>query len=72
MQIRHYVESDRAEWERMRTAPWPGQTSADRDEWLDRLDAITIVADSGAGQLCWFIEVGERSIAESCTGTPVT
>ncbi|MGH7524344.1 MAG: GNAT family N-acetyltransferase [Gemmatimonadales bacterium] len=71
MQIRYYDGADRSEWQRMRTALWPDQSSAEMEEWLGRADAAVIVADSGAGELCGFVEVGERSIADGCASSPV-
>lgn len=69
--IRRYAPRDRAGWERMRSALWPGQTWADMDAWLARDDATVIVADAGDGGLCGFAEVGERSVADSCDTSPV-
>jgi aminoglycoside 6'-N-acetyltransferase I len=71
MNIRPYRSSDRAEWQRMRQALWPDQTSADMDEWLARPDAAVLVAERPGGGLGGFAEVGERSIAQGCSTSPV-
>jgi aminoglycoside 6'-N-acetyltransferase I len=55
----------------MRTALWPDQPASDMDAWLCRVDAVVLVADIGAGRLVGFAELGARSIADSCTTTPV-
>jgi aminoglycoside 6'-N-acetyltransferase I len=55
----------------MRTALWPDQTGADMAAWLARPDAAVIVAERGAGRLCGFVEVGERSYADGCATSPV-
>jgi aminoglycoside 6'-N-acetyltransferase I len=71
MRIRLLHEGDHAEWERMRTALWPGQTVDDMREWLARPDTVVLIADLGAGKLGGFAELGARSVAESCTTSPV-
>lgn len=55
----------------MRQALWPDQTSADMDEWLARPDAAVLVAERPGGGLGGFAEVGERSIAQGCSTSPV-
>lgn len=55
----------------MRDALWPGQTVDDMRQWLARPDATVIVADRGHNRLGGFIELGERSIGESCETSPV-
>jgi aminoglycoside 6'-N-acetyltransferase I len=75
---RPYSHSDRAEWLRMRQALWPNADSdaqlADMDEWLAQPDTAVIVVPriggAGAG-LAGFAEVGTRSVAESCSSSPV-
>ena len=75
--IRPYIQADRAEWGRMRTALWPDQTERDMTAWLERRDAAVIVAErvsassESPGPLCGFAEVGERSHADGCTTNPV-
>jgi aminoglycoside 6'-N-acetyltransferase I len=69
--IRPYTSDDYVEWRRMRTALWPEQTEADMVAWLLRRDAAVFVAESTPGQLCGFIEVGERSYADGCETSPV-
>ncbi len=75
---RPYFHSDRAEWLRMRQALWPNADPdaqlADMDEWLAQPDTAVIVVPriggAGAG-LAGFAEVGTRSVAESCSSSPV-
>lgn len=69
--IRAYTSDDYLEWRRMRTALWPDQTEADMAAWLLRHDTAIFVADGAAGQLCGFVEVGERSCADGCDTSPV-
>lgn len=69
--IRAYTSDDYAEWRRMRTALWPDQTENDMAEWLLRHDTAIFVAVSAPGQLCGFIELGERSVADGCESSPV-
>ena len=75
---RPYSHRDRAEWLRMRQALWPNADPdaqlADMDEWLAQPDTTVIVVPrigvAGAG-LVGFAEVGTRSVAESCSSSPV-
>lgn len=71
MLIRRFTATDRPEWARMRYALWPDQTESDMADWLGRDDAVVIVAARPIGSLCGFIEVGDRSVGEGCTGSPV-
>jgi aminoglycoside 6'-N-acetyltransferase I len=73
---RPYSHSDRAEWLRMRQALWPNPDSdaqlADMDEWLATPGTTVIVVPRvGDGGLAGFAEVGPRSVAESCSTSPV-
>jgi len=69
--IRPYAPADYAEWRRMRTALWPGQTEDDMAAWLARSDTAVIVAVRATGSLCGFVEVGERTNADGCESGPV-
>jgi aminoglycoside 6'-N-acetyltransferase I len=69
--IRPYASQDHAEWRRMRTALWPGQTEDDMAAWLARGDTAVIVAVRATGSLCGFVEVGERTNADGCESGPV-
>ena len=71
MTVRPYAPADRAEWARMRSTLWPGQTEADMDAWLARADAATFVADREPAGLAGFVEVGERPGADGCATRPV-
>jgi aminoglycoside 6'-N-acetyltransferase I len=70
--IRPYAPEDYAEWRRMRTALWPGQTEDDMAAWLARSDTAVIVAVRATGSLCGFVEVGERTNADGCESGPVS
>ena len=70
--IRPYAPGDFAEWRRMRTALWPGQTEDDMAAWLARSDTAVIVAVRATGSLCGFVEVGERTNADGCESGPVS
>ena len=69
---RPYESQDHAEWRRMRTALWPGQTEDDMAAWLARSDTAVIVAVRATGSLCGFVEVGERTNADGCESGPVS
>jgi aminoglycoside 6'-N-acetyltransferase I len=71
MSVRPYAAADHSEWARLRTALWPGQTPADMAAWLARQDAATFVAETTAGTLCGFAEVGARAFADGCDTQPV-
>lgn len=75
---RPHSHSDRAEWLRMRQALWPNADPdaqlADMDEWLAQPDTTVIVVPrigGAGGGLAGFAEVGTRSVAESCSSSPV-
>jgi aminoglycoside 6'-N-acetyltransferase I len=75
---RPYAHSDRAEWLRMRQALWPNADPdaqlADMDEWLAQPDTTVIVVPriiGAGGGLAGVAEVGTRSVAESCSSSPV-
>jgi aminoglycoside 6'-N-acetyltransferase I len=75
--IRAYANGDRMEWLRMRLALWPHDGASaqlsDMDAWLARPDSVVLVVPrSGAGAgLAGFVEVGTRSVADSCETSPV-
>jgi aminoglycoside 6'-N-acetyltransferase I len=69
--IRRVASQDRAEYQRMRLALWPGNDESEIDQWLAREDARTFVAARPDGSLCGFVEVGTRNYAEGCDSSPV-
>jgi aminoglycoside 6'-N-acetyltransferase I len=71
MRVRRYTPADRKAYQRMREALWPDCTDADNDVWFAREDATTFLAVRDDGALCGFVEVGARSIADSCLTSPV-
>ena len=71
MGVRPYAAADHSEWARLRTALWADQTPADMAAWLARQDAATFVAETTAGTLCGFAEVGARAFADGCDTQPV-
>jgi aminoglycoside 6'-N-acetyltransferase I len=71
MKVRRYEPADRREYQRMREALWPDCSDADNDSWFARPDAATYLALRDDGSLCGFVEVGARSIADSCNTSPV-
>lgn len=75
MKIREIVESDRAEWARLREALWPGSLS-DHDEATRKYfekppqGPIVFVAE-GHGKLVGFLELDYRKYAPGCSSSPV-
>ena len=69
------IATDSAEWLRMRLALWPhhdaDEMRADMRSWLDEPNSATFVAVRANGNLCGFIEVGQRKYAEGCESSPV-
>jgi aminoglycoside 6'-N-acetyltransferase I len=76
MKIRTMIAEDRAEWLRMRCELWP-ECSAERHaleirEWASQSDGLLLVAESGEGGLCGFIEVSiRRDHVDGTTSSPV-
>lgn len=71
MRVRPCRPEDRKDYQRMREALWPDCSDADNDAWFARDDATTLLAIRDDGTLCGFVEVGARSIADSCETSPV-
>ena len=71
MKVRPYAATDFPGWKRMRTALWADQTEKDMHRWLERTDAVTLVAELPDGRLAGFAEAGERSWAEGAVEGPV-
>jgi aminoglycoside 6'-N-acetyltransferase I len=75
MEIRRLRLSDDAEWLRLRDALWPGRTGEEHREEMGAYRAnaawAVFVADRGDGRLGGFLELGERSVADSCDSSPV-
>jgi len=75
MQIRRLISSDDAEWFRMRIALWPhhppDELRAEMDAMRSNPSWALFVADRGNGQLGGFLELGQRSVADGCSSSPV-
>lgn len=73
--IRPLRPSDANMWLRMRLALWPDHSKdemrADMDAWLSESSNATFLAEDATGELCGFIEVGQRKYAEGCKSSPV-
>ena len=75
MRIREIVESDRADWVRLREALWPGSLSdhdAETRNYFEEppKEPIVFVAE-GDGQLVGFLELDYRKYAPGCSSSPV-
>jgi aminoglycoside 6'-N-acetyltransferase I len=69
--IRQILESDAAEWLRMRQALWPEHTHAEFDEEMASMLANTereavFVAEWSPGKLCGLVEVSIHDAARGC------
>jgi len=75
MQIRRLISSDDAEWYRMRLALWPHhvpeELRAEMDTMRSNPSWAIFVADRGNGRLGAFLELGQRSVADGCSSSPV-
>lgn len=75
MTIREIVESDRAEWARLRDALWPGSPSdhdvETRKYFADRSDVPVIFVAEADGRLVGFLEMDYRKYAPGCRSSPV-
>lgn len=73
--IRDVVESDRADWLRMRAALWPGSLSDHDAETREYFAAATgvpvVVVAEHAGRLVGFLELDFRKYAPGCAASPV-
>ena len=73
--IREIVESDRADWVRLREALWPGSLSDHDDEtrkYFDELAQASVVFVAEAdGRLVGFLEWDYRKYAPGCRSSPV-
>jgi hypothetical protein len=75
VRIRTIVESDRADWVRMREALWPGSLSDHDEETRKHFDnpaptLAVFVADAG-GRAVAFLELDYRKYAPGCRSSPV-
>ena len=68
---RAYRQNDRDVWLAMRRELWPDAEDADAMAWLQRTDAITVLAFDAAGTPAGFVEAGERAYADGCDTSPV-
>jgi aminoglycoside 6'-N-acetyltransferase I len=79
MRIRPVTWDDRDEWLRMRLLLYPDSQASEVDTWFARADrggsvdvgVAVLVAERTAGGLAGFAEIGLRSYAEGCRGSPV-
>jgi aminoglycoside 6'-N-acetyltransferase I len=75
MTIREIVESDRADWARLREALWPGSPSAHDSEtrkyFEERPNAPIIFVAAAGGELVGFLELDYRKYAPGCSSSPV-
>lgn len=74
--IRPFVETDGAEWRRLRHALWPETTDLDhmadlREYQGDPMTHIILVAERPDGTLAGFAEVRLRSHVDACATSPV-
>jgi aminoglycoside 6'-N-acetyltransferase I len=73
--IRRIVESDRAEWARLRDALWPGSLAdhdAETREYFDRRQQLPVVfVASVDGRIVGFLELDYRKYAPGCASSPV-
>jgi aminoglycoside 6'-N-acetyltransferase I len=75
LKIREIVESDRAEWVRLRDALWPGSLSdhdaETRKYFEDPPKAPIIFVAEAEGRLVGFLELDYRKYAPGCSSSPV-
>jgi aminoglycoside 6'-N-acetyltransferase I len=73
--IREIVESDRANWVRLREALWPGSLSdhdaETRDYFATRPRTPIIFVAHAEGRLVGFLELDYRKYAPGCRSSPV-
>lgn len=75
VKIREIVESDRADWVRLREALWPGSLSdhdAETRSYFENPPKVPIVFVAEAdGRLVGFLELDYRKYAPGCSSSPV-
>ena len=75
VKIREIVESDRADWVRLRQALWPGSLSdhnaETRKHFENRPKAPIIFVAEADGKLVGFLELDYRKYAPGCASSPV-
>ena len=75
MNIRQVVESDRADWARMRHALWPGSLSDHeievRNHFATAAAAPIVFVAEAHGRLVGFLELDFRKYAPGCASSPV-
>jgi aminoglycoside 6'-N-acetyltransferase I len=75
VKIREIVESDRADWVRLREALWPGSLSdhdAETRRYFEQAPHAPIVFLAEAdGRLVGFLELDYRKYAPGCSSSPV-
>ena len=75
MKIREILESDRADWVRLREALWPGSLSdhdAETRKYFEKPPKapIVLVAETD-GRLVGFLELDYRKYAPGCRSSPM-
>ena len=75
MTIRTIVETDRADWARLRDALWPGSLTAHETETRNyfangAVTPVVFVAED-EGQIVGFLELDFRRYAAGCNSSPV-
>ncbi len=75
MNVREIVESDRADWVRLREALWPGSLSDHEEEarkYFENPAKVPIIFVAEAdGKLVGFLELDYRKYAPGCRSSPV-
>lgn len=75
MKIRRIVETDRADWLRLREALWPGSLSdhdAETRKYFEKaLSAPLVFVAEAHGRVVGFLELDYRKYAPGCSSSPV-
>ena len=75
MKIRQILESDRADWVRLRDALWPGSLSdhdAETRQYFENRPGVPIIFVAEAdGRVVGFLELDYRKYAPGCSSSPV-
>ena len=71
MRIRAIEALDKDAWLAMRVDLWPDSDPLDAEAWLERDDAVTLLAFNNENVAVEFAEAGERDYADGCDTSPV-
>lgn len=71
MRIRAMRDMDKESWLQMRAELWPESDKPGAEAWLNRDDAITLLALNNEDLAIGFAEAGERAYADGCDTSPV-